>query len=409
MKKFVIILTALLISSSICLAEKFSIVALVNDQIISFLDLESRMKLIFGTSNIPYNNDTVNHFRPQIMHQLIDDVLKIEEAKKLGITISEEEIEDAITTVEKNNNMNKGDLLKIVASFGISPETLKLQMKSEVAWLKIARRNIMPNIQVSNEEVNDFLSKKKANVGKPEMLVSEIFLPVDEPQNEEEVLNNAKQIIGYVASGVDFGAIAKQFSQSPTAGNGGDLGWVYEGQLTKELDEVINKMTPPSISPPIKTRYGYYILLLRDKRLSLMPDEAKALYTLSQIFIPKETLSIVKDSILGKIKTIKSCEDFNTLAKELATENSGSLGTIPAAKMPPQILDNIKNLDIGTPSRLVPVNEGDLVLMVCDKNIPGGLPDAETVRQQLEIEKLDKMARRKLRELRRSAIIEIRN
>ncbi|MGD9637652.1 MAG: peptidylprolyl isomerase [Alphaproteobacteria bacterium] len=389
-------------------ASDFSIAALVNDQIISALDLDSRIKMVFGTSNIPYNQETINHFKPQILNQMIDDLLKIQAAKDLGINITDDDIENAIATVERNNRMPKGQLKKMVESFGISQETLRMQMKSEISWLKIAGKLFMPNTNVSDEEVKDFIDKKKAHIGKPEMMVSEIFLPIDDVDKEEEVLTNARRIIGYVASGVDFGAMAKQFSQSPTAGSGGDLGWIYEGQLEKELDEVINKMEPPSISSPIKTRYGYYILLLKDKRLASIPDPSKAVYNLSQIYIPDSTLDVIKQDIMRKANNAENCSAFNEVAKNFGTLGSGPLGMIPLANMPPEILKATKDLPENKAGGLTPVKDGNLIFMVCSKTIPGGLPDEKTVRNQLELEKIDKMARRKLRELRRLAIIEIR-
>lgn len=394
--------------TNIALANHFSIAALVNDQVISALDLEHRIKLALGTSNIPYNEETITHFTPQILYQMIDDLLKIQEAERLGIEITEADFKDAITTIENNNHITPGDLEKMVASLEVNQSTFQMQIKAEIAWLKIAKRVLMPNINISDDEIHEIIEKQKANIGKPEMLVSEIFLPVDDPGKEDEIFGNARKIIGYVASGVDFSAMAKQFSQSPTAANGGNLGWVYEGQLEKELNDVIREMTPPSISSPIKTRYGYYILLLRDKKLASTPDETKAIYHLSQIFIPKDIKSLAKDNLLIKIKNLTSCDDFNSLAHDFGSDNSGSLGIIPANKMPPAIFKMVKDLSLETPSNLMPVNEGSLIFMVCDKTIPGGLLSEAEIKNQLEIEKLDKMARQKLRELRRNALIEIR-
>src|SRR3546814_18280943 len=79
------------------------------------------------------------------------------------------------------------------------------------------------------EEVMDgALARLEANRGRPEYLVAEIFLGVDEPEREAEVRRLAESLVQQIRQGNPFPGIARQFSQAAGAASGGDLGWRSE-------------------------------------------------------------------------------------------------------------------------------------------------------------------------------------
>ena len=126
----------------------------------------------------------------------------------------------------------------------------------------------------------------KANQGKPENLVSEIYIPVSATAPEANARELADKLVQQARSGTAFPALAQQFSQSGTAGLGGDLGWVVQGDLEPELDAALARMEPTAFSDPLRTAAGYHILALRDRRVAGAPDPKMSVVTLSQIYLP---------------------------------------------------------------------------------------------------------------------------
>ena len=82
---------------------------------------------------------------------------------------------------------------------------------------------------------------------------------MDNPDQDAEVLKTAQSVEEQLKSGGNFALVARQFSQSPSAASGGDIGWVHEGQLAPELNAALTKMAVNSVSPPIRSIGGYYI------------------------------------------------------------------------------------------------------------------------------------------------------
>ena len=236
------------------------IMAEVNNEIISVYDLNIRLNFVVAFSGLPDTNEPRQRLGPQILRSLIDDELKRQEATRLGIPVSEGEVERALRRFEKGNGLDKGELDKFMALRNVRKSSLTTQIESEIAWGKLVQGRFGALSQVSDEEIDEVLSKIESNKGKPEYLVSEIFLPVDKPENEREILSLANRLIQQTQAGANFQALAQNFSKSPTAESGGNLGWNRLGQLGNDLDQALAKLRPGRLSPPVRTVDGYYIL-----------------------------------------------------------------------------------------------------------------------------------------------------
>ena len=161
-----------------------------------------------------------------------------------------------------------------------------VEVETRLGWEEAIGRQYGRRIVVADEEVRDIYNGLVANTGKPEYLVAEIFLAIDQPSQREQVGTLAGRIIQQIRGGAPFSALASNFSQSPTAAVGGDLGWLQSQQLDPEIARRIETMTPRSLSEPIETVSGIYILALRDKRISQGPVDPMATVNLQQLFFP---------------------------------------------------------------------------------------------------------------------------
>ena len=134
-------------------------------------------------------------------------------------------------------------------------------------------------MNINDNDIDDFIERIKKDVGKQEFLTSEIVIPVPSPKNEDEVgklaSNIVKQVRGKKAS---FNRMAQQFSKAPGAQQGGNLGWIKQGQLPPALDNILVTLDQEQVSQPLRTQSGYHILFVQARRTiseDNIPDREK--------------------------------------------------------------------------------------------------------------------------------------
>ena len=393
------------------------IAAIVNDELITAYDLESRIRLVIFSTRLPNTVDTRRRISSQVLRTLIDERLQMQEAKRRNISVSRRDLQRAKETIEKQNRLPKGGLEQVMKQNGIPLETINEQLRTGIAWSKLIGRRLRPRITIGEDEIDESLERIRSRQGQAEYRLSEILLTVDSPDQEANIRRTAERITDQVKKGARFNAIARQFSQSATAAVGGDLGWQHESELDDTLRQVIGRMGKGSMTSPIKTVAGYRILLLRDVR-KIAQSEAKPItLDLRQIFLPLPRQSAPSDIEaqidLAKIvrDTASSCSDFSTLAKEVGSPRPPTLGKFALKDLSPAIRQVVKDIPAGKISDPLKMPDGVMVLMVCNRD--GGtsvikLPKRDEIADRLMNERMSLGARRYMRDIRLSAVIDVR-
>jgi peptidyl-prolyl cis-trans isomerase SurA len=411
----VLCLYLLLLCAGSASAQETRIAAIVNDDVVSINDLNARIKLVMFSTGIPDTPQNRQRIASRVLHSLIDERLELQEAKRLNMNVSKDEISQALTRIEQQNNLPKGGLDAYLAKQGVSRESLVDQVRASLAWNKVVRNRLSQDITISDEEVNDALARLKENANVPQNRISEIFLAVDNPTQEPEVKQLADKLIEQIRSGVRFDAVARQFSQSPTAAVGGDLGWVTTAQLLPELATAVKKMNPGEMSYPLRAGGGYYILYLVDRRTLGAPNPADTLLSLVEVVLPlqREASPADQQRVMHHAQQIsseaKSCGELAKIGRDEAPQTSREIPSIKAGELPPNLQRPVLALAVAQASKPQPVAGGIGVIMVCQKKPPpGGLPSREEIADSLARERLDALARRYLSDLRRGAYVDIR-
>ena len=389
------------------------IAAVVNEDVITGFDVQSRMRFFLLTSGLPSTLETQQRLLPQIIDSLVEEHLKIQEARRLEVEVTEEEIRDAVSSIELRNGMRPGEFRALLEEQGVNVETFYSQIEADVAWNKIIRGVLERDVNVAPEEVDTVLNKMRANQGKEEFFVSEIELPVRSPAEESNVRQLAESLIERARNGTSFFSLAQQFSQSPTAAVGGLLGWVLPEDLDQQIGRIVSAMGPNQISVPIRTSVGYRILMVQDRRMSAAPDPLRHILEISQIYLPTlggraltdRQLALYTNRVLTEVR---NCEGMNRLAEEFGGPGSGERPPLFAGALPENVRNAVIDLPPGRVSTPVKVGGARLFLIVCNRRDDTGLPTPRDVFAQLENEKLQTLARQKLRDLRRQALIDIR-
>lgn len=248
-------------------ADSEHIVAVVNDDAITDTDLDERLQLIIVSSGMPNNEEIRTRLKPQILSSLIEEQLKLQEAKRLEIEVSAADIDAGFLSIAQSNNLTTDQFLEVLKRSKVSPLSIRNQIRANIAWQKVVGKEVHPTVSINDNEVDSVLERLRGGVGKTEYLVSEIFLPVETPKDEPSVRQLADKVTRELAQGkVPFPQVAAQVSQSASASKGGSLGWIQEGLLAEDIDEALAKMKEGEISKPIRTPAGFYVMALRKKR-----------------------------------------------------------------------------------------------------------------------------------------------
>ncbi len=389
--------------------------ALVNGFVITETDVNHRVALLLAANQRPVSDEEMTRIRMQVLRNLIDETLQIQAAEAQELELSDAEIQQTYSRVAAQNfEQNPQAMDEYLRSIGSSPETLKRQIKGEMAWNKLLRRNVSPFINVSAEEVNELIERLEASRGTEEYRLGEIYLSAT-PETQAAVEANANKIVEQLRQGGSFVAYARQFSEASTAAVGGDLGWIQLAQLKNaELEAVAREMNPGQLVGPIRIPGGFSILYLIDKRQVLMADPRDAVLSLKQIqitFDPGTSEAAAQQRVARfteGVRAIRGCGDAENAAAALgATVVTND--QIRVRSLPDQLQNILLQLQVGqsTPP-FGSFEEGVRVLLLCGRDDPqvADGPDFDQLMGQLENERVEKRAQRYLRDLRNDAYIE---
>jgi peptidyl-prolyl cis-trans isomerase SurA len=350
---------------------------------------------------------------PEVLQGLIGERLKLQEARKLKLGTTDQEVRQAVDTIEAENGMQPGSFRKLMAERHIDPETLYSQVEADLAWMKVVREDLRQTITVAPEEVKAVMAKLKASQGKSENEISEIYLPVNVNARDADVRQLADRLVHQARGGTPFAALAQQFSQSPTAAKQGDLGWVHKGELEDEIDAAVARMEPGEISDPVRTNTGYHIIQLRARRLSGTADPLMAIVTLSQIYLPTLGGHALPPARLAELSDqietqIANCDQMNQWAGRVGGPGSGPIDLMRIGGLPDAVRDAVVKLQPNHISAPIAVKGARLFVMVCTRKDDSGLPSEEQVYMKLENDKLENAAEQRLLDLQRQALIDVR-
>lgn len=384
------------------------IIAVVNDEAITHGDVDDRVALMFFSAGSEPNEDIKKRIRERVLKSMIDERLQLQEAKRYDVDISGDDIDRALETVAKQNGIPRAQFEDMLKEKGVPKSTLVDQIKATLAWTKVIQRVLRPQVEVGEDEINATLERIKANEGKSEFLLSEIYLAVENPADEEKVKALATDLVERMKAGASFGSLAQQFSQGTGALNGGDLGWVQPGQLASDLDAAAQGLRAGQIAPPIRLADGYHIIGKRDERIISAVDKSAIEVRLKQASLPLQgrSLAQAKEDTEKFRSTINNCGTLSTRAEQFPEWTVADMGTKKLSELPRWLSIIAEKMPTNEASNVMEKKGYALVLYVCHRNDSGS--DRATITNTIGNEKLELQARRLLRDLRRDAAIDIR-
>jgi peptidyl-prolyl cis-trans isomerase SurA len=392
------------------------IVAVVNGDVITSGDVENRARLFALSTGLPTTNEVIDRLKTQIANQLVDERLRLQEAQRRKVVVPDKQIAGAIHDIEQRNNMAEGVLRDKLATLGVSVRTLIDQIRAQLAWTQVLREQLADRINVSDSEIDDQMQLHEKQVGKPEYRVGEIFIPVDDPVNISDAQRFAETVIGELRSGAAFSAVAAQFSQTQTALEGGELGWVQPDQLDPQVARLLVEMPVGAVSNPVKVPGGFDIVTLQGKRE--VGRDMGTFISLRQVFLPfAETLDpqhpteqqrAALEKARGIANSVKSCAQMEQVAKANPSVRPVDPGDVRLETVNPQAFrDLLTRLPVGEASQPLVASDGIAVVIMCSKEQKNAaIQTKEDVRRRLVTDRVETASRQLMRDLRRKAMIQ---
>ncbi|MCO6418265.1 peptidylprolyl isomerase [Siccirubricoccus sp. KC 17139] len=400
-------------------AQANRIVAVVNGDVVSRADIIGRARLFALNAGIGVSPETLERMRPQVTRLIVDEKLRAQEIQRRRIPVSDAEVAEAVQDLERRNNLPAGGLRAQLAQVGVAPRLLYDQIRTQIGWGRVLRQQLGPDAEPTQAEVDEALRNIRARIGQPEYLVSEIFIPVDDPTTEPETRRFVEEVIRQLRAGTPFPVAATQFSQAQSALQGGDIGWVRKEEVDSEVGDLIERMPPGAISNPVRVPGGYQIVALRQKRES--GRDIATLISIRQAFFPfagtldpnaptqQQRDQVEKAQRLAA--TARSCDAVEQAARGGGSDRPADPGEIRLETVnPPQLRSLLAGLPSGRPAQPILTPEGVLVMMLCSREQRNlAETNAQQVKSQLLRDRVENLSRQLQRDLRRRGNIEMRS
>lgn len=390
------------------------IMAKVEGKIITAREVENRLKLAFLSSNSHLTEKMKEAARKDILKELIDETLKYKWAKKFKPKtgwVSKQEVEQAFTDIAKRNNMDKRSFSKFLNSHAVSEETLKKQIMHQMTWIRYIEARYTRSIKIPEQEIDREYNQMLKRESKDTYCLSRLFIPFSDQKHEASALKRITNLQNMLIEGANVADLARQFSKSKEASNGGDLGWVVKEQLSNEEYNVVKNMDIGSLRI-VKNRNGYSLLILRDKKRG-----GQKYYTLAKVinvvfgYRPGTPIEEEAENAMNLALSIKdknpTCSAFLKAARSIAHVSQPNAIVLESS---PKELENIlRKVEVNSLSEPVMTPNGVIVFCVLSKSKNNiSLPSKNDLKMQKFNERLEIFADRELQDIKKRATWEVK-
>jgi peptidyl-prolyl cis-trans isomerase SurA len=360
MKNLILSATLLLANLNILQAAELQldkVAAVINDGVV----FESEVKDLLQTIKLQAkkNNQTLprdSALRVQVMDKLIDDNLVLQIGERMGVQISDTQLDATLANMAKENTLSLDDFRQALVAEGVNYEKYRETVRNELILGEVKRGSVQRRIYVSPQEIANLLSVMKEQTNSNvEYNLGHILIefPVDPTQEDiNSAKTRAEKVIELLKSGRDFARIAIASSGGDNALQGGDLGWKNINEMPTLFSEIVDGEEAGSVLGPIRTGLGFSIvkvLEIRGKQ-TLEVEEVKARHILIQasIILSEKKAEAMLQKLMDQI--LAGELDFADAAKEHSegptSVRGGDLGWADPANYDPTFANALASLEV---------------------------------------------------------------
>lgn len=393
----------------------FEPVLYINDKAITRYEIDQRQRFmrLLGSADID---------RQGAEDALVEDRLRVFAAEQMGIEPTEEGLQAGLDEFASRANMNSAEFTAALERAGVEYQVFRDFVQAGVVWRGVIRQRFIPQINVSDAEVEQALKREIETPVVNRVLLSELIIPAPEGR-EDQAMQLGNSIAASNPSEAQFAEAARQYSASDSAEAGGRLSWVDVDNLPPALRSVILNLQPGQTTQPLQVPGAVVLFRLRDSQGSLRPGAREQV-------LDYMTLRLASASDANSLAArTRGCDDLyvQTGAEVSAqinrqTVSQGAIPTLIATQLASLDEDEAAVLNYGSGAELVMLCSRQPALLADqDENVattaeepdgvedavpnPSGIPTREAVREQIFNRKANEMANAFLQELRADAVI----
>ncbi|GAB7195112.1 peptidylprolyl isomerase SurA [Dickeya oryzae] len=297
--------------------------------------------------------------RHQILERLIMDNIILQMAQKMGVQVSDDQLDRSIANIAAQNHMSLDQLRSRLAAEGISFDTYRNQIRKDMMIADVRNSEVRRRVTVLPQEV-DSLAQQLASQGAngPEVNLSQILIPLPENPTQDQVdkaENLANRLVKEASQGADFGKLAITYSADPQALKGGQMGWGRPQELPSLFAERLANPQKGQIIGPIRSGVGFHILRVNDTRggsqaVSVTEVHARHILLTTSVVMNDAQAKAKLEEVASQIRSGKL--SFATAAKQLSQDpgsanQGGDLGWASPEMYDPAFRDALMDLKKG--------------------------------------------------------------
>lgn len=342
------------------------IVAVVNNEVITTLDLRERVQQASrqlarqGTALPP-----AAELERQLLERLVLERAQLQLATETALRVDDVTLERAITRIAENNRMSMTDLRLALEKDGITWKRFRDQIRTEILLSRLREREVDSRVVVTDAEIDNFLANNPDALSGEEFHLAHILVRVPEGatlQQASERVARAEDVVTRLRAGEDFGKLAAAYSDAPDGLSGGDLGWRGRDRMPALFAETVGKLQPGGVSQILRSPAGLHIVKLVDKRGS-GADATQQMQQTRARHILIRTSEILSDTeaesrLNGLRERVINGANFAELAKahsaDLSSAKGGDLGWVSRGDTVPEFeraMDALKPGEVSSPVR----------------------------------------------------------
>jgi len=324
-----------------------TIVAVVNDRVITESELRERSRLIVDQlRNQKTTVPQASVLERQVLERLIIEELQIQEATKTGVTVDDVDLNNQLRNMARSNKMNLLQFREVLESDGYDFNRFREDMRREMIMTRLRERQVNNRVTVSDQEVEHFLARE-ATFGDQniEYQLSHILVAIPEGSSPAQIgvaRDKAQALIARLAEGADFTELAIAESDGQQALSGGDLGWRGSAQVPRLFGDAVRRLKVGEVSEPIRSPSGFHLIRLNDKR----GDQAQMVtQTLARHILIRTTTLVSSNEAKLRLERLRgriiNGEEFASLARAnsddpMNASDGGALDWTSPGEMVPQ-------------------------------------------------------------------------
>lgn len=405
------------------------IAAVVDSGVVLKSELDQRTRIVMANLRQSQRQAPPEQRRPlpplsvvegQVLDQLILRQIQLQRAERFGIEVSDEMLNQALSSIAQDNGMTLDQMPQALAAEGIDYAMFREETREQLILDQLRQRDVVARISITPREMERCLARSSSSLAEDvDYNISHILIGLSPSAGREETeaaRAEVREVMEQLDNGADFAQLAITHSDGQGALEGGALGWRKGSQLPTLFADRVIAMEPGEVSEPIQSASGFHIVRLNDVRGAqpVMVDQMRVRHILMR---PNEILddATVRQRLSEIREQILAGDDFGAIAQALSEDpasaaENGDLGWVGPGTFVPEFEQKLAELEVGELSEPFRTRFGWHIAEITDKRTHDTTEEIKEQRcaEQIRESKVEEQEELWLRQIRDEAFVERR-